>query len=83
MFADADPHVLEKSYGTVHLYKYLGTNSIRIIDVKWIMDVVGMVPFKYTHRETNFSEGKQYFAVEKMSFILVSKCEMDGFNEEE
>jgi hypothetical protein len=47
------------------------------------MDVVGMVPFKYTHGETNFSEGTQYFAVEKMSAVLIRKYGTDSFDEEE
>ena len=71
MFADADPHVLEESYGTLHLCTYLGANGIRIVDAKWITAVVGMVPFKYTRQETNYSEGEQYFTVEKMSATLI------------
>jgi len=47
-FSDPDPHVLEVSYRTLRLCTYLGVNGIRIIDAKWIMDVIGMVPFKDT-----------------------------------
>ena len=83
MFADADPHVFKESYGRLHLCTYLGVNGIQIIDTKWIMHVVGMVPFKYTHGEANYSEGKQYFAVEKMSAVLIGKCDADDPNEEE
>jgi hypothetical protein len=82
MFAEADPHVLEESYGMLHLCTYLGTSGIQIVNVKWIMDVVGMVPFKYTHGETNYSEGTQYFAVEKMSAVLNWKDGI-GSSEEE
>jgi hypothetical protein len=42
---------------------YLGANGIRIVNAKWIMDVIGMVPFEYTQGEINDLEGKQYFAV--------------------
>ena len=77
MFSDADPHVLEESYGTLHLCTYLGTKGIRIVDVKWITDVVGMVPFKYTKQETNYSEGKQYFAVEKMGAASIREGDSD------
>jgi hypothetical protein len=83
MFADADPNVLKKSYGTLHLCTYLGTNGIRIVDAKWITDVIGMVPFEYTHGEINYSEGKQYFAVEKMSAIMIGKGDTDNPDEEE
>ena len=83
MFADADSHVLKESYGTLHLCTYLGTNGIRIIDVKWITDVVGMVPFKYTQGETNYLEGRQYFAVEKMTAILIRKGNTDNPDEGE
>lgn len=78
MFAEADPHMIEQSYGTLHLCTYLGINGIQIVDVKWIVDVVGMVPFKYTHGQTNYSEGTQYFAVEKMSTVLNRKDGIGG-----
>jgi hypothetical protein len=83
MFADADPHVLKESYGTLHLCMYLGTNGIQTIDAKWITDVIWMVPFKYTQGETNYSEGKQYFAVEKMSTVLIGKDDKDDPDYEE
>ena len=83
MFADSDSDVFKESYGTLHLCKYLGMNHIRIVDVKWITDVVGMVPFKYTQGETNYSEGKQYFAVEKMSAVLIGKDDTDDPDDEE
>ena len=83
MFADADHHVLKESYGTLHLCTYLGANGICIVDAKWITGVVGMVPFKYTQGETNYSEGKQYFVVEKLSAALVRKDDTDDPGEEE
>jgi hypothetical protein len=83
MFEDADRDVFKESYGTLYLCKYLGANGIRIIDAKWITAVVGMVPFKYTHGETNYLEGKQYFAVEKMSGVLIPKHDTDNPDEEE
>lgn len=82
MFAEADPGVLNESYGTLHLCMYLGANGIQIVDAKWIMEVVGMVPFEYTHGETNYSEGTQYFVVEKMSSVLVEKYGTDTSDEE-
>lgn len=83
MFADADPQVLKESYETLHLCKYLGANGIRIVDAKWITDVVGMVPFRYTQGETNYSDGKQYFAVEKMGTVLFRRDDTDSPDEEE
>lgn len=83
MFADADPRMLEESYGMLHLCTYLGTKGVQVVDVKWITDIVRMVPFKYTQGETNYSEGKQYFAVEKMSGVLVWKDDTDNPDEEE
>ena len=83
MFAQADPHAVKDSYGILHLCTYLGMNGIQIVDAKWITEVVGMVPFKYTHGETNYSKGKQYFAVEKMSAVLIGKCDTDYSGEEE
>lgn len=82
LFAEADPDVFQKSYGTLHLCTYLGTDGIQIIDAKWIMKVVGMVPFKYLHGETDYSEGRQYFAVEKMSAVLNRKYGTGSSDEE-
>jgi hypothetical protein len=70
LFVEADPHVIEESYGMLHLCTYLGTDGIQIVDVKWITDIVRMVPFEYMHGETDYSEGTQYFVVEKMSTVL-------------
>ena len=81
-FSDPDPHVLEVSYRTLRLYTYLGVNGIQIIDAKWITDVIGMVPFKDTQRETNFLEGKEYFAVEKISTVFIRKDDTDNPEEE-
>jgi hypothetical protein len=60
-----------------------GANGIRIIDVKWITEVIRMVPFKYAQGETNYLEGKQYFAVEKMSAMLIGKCDTDDSGDKE
>jgi hypothetical protein len=73
MFAEADPQILEESYGTLHVCKYIGGNNVQIIDAKWITDVVGMVPFQHIRGEETYTEGKQYFAVEKMSAVLIRK----------
>jgi hypothetical protein len=83
MFTDTDPDVLKESYGTLHLCKYPGPNGIVIIDAKWITAVVGMVPFTYTHGERNYLEGKQYFAVEKMSGVLIPKHDADDPDDDE
>jgi hypothetical protein len=83
IFADADPNVLEESYRTLHLCTYLSTNGIWIVDAKWIIDVIRMVPFKYTQQETNYSEGKQYFMVEKLSAGLIWKGDTDSSNKGE
>jgi hypothetical protein len=77
IFSDADQEVFAESYGTLHICKYLGRNGIRIIDAKWITDVVGMVPFKFVCGEMGYAEGKQYFAVEKMSAVLIGRSDGD------
>jgi hypothetical protein len=53
MFGAADPQMSEESYGTLHVCKYLGRNGVEVIDAKWIMGVVGMVPFKNVCGEAN------------------------------
>lgn len=74
MFAEPDPCAFKDSHGTLHVCKYLGRNGTRVIDAKWITDVVGMVPFKYVQRQKDYVEDKQYFAVEKMSAVLIGRC---------
>ena len=83
MFIDGDPDVFKESYGALHLCKYLGINGIWIIDAKWITAAVGMVPFKYMQGERNYLEGKQYFAVEKMSSVLIPKHDTDSDDPDE
>lgn len=83
MFADADHQIFEESYGTLHVCKYLGGNGIQVIDAKWITDVVGMVPFQYVPGEETYAEGKQYFAVEKMSAVLIGKDDKDYSDQED
>lgn len=83
MFSEADPHVFKESYGTVLLCTYHGTNGIQIIDAKWITDVVGMVPFEYTQGQTNYLDGTQYFAVEKMSAVLKGTYDTHSSGDEE
>jgi hypothetical protein len=58
---------------TLHICKYLGRNGTWVIVMKWMMDIVRMVLFKYVQKETNYVEGKHYFAVEKMSAVLIGR----------
>jgi hypothetical protein len=77
MFSEPDRKVFAESHETLHVCKYLGGNGIQVIDAKWITSVVGMVPFKFAQGEMGYAEGKQYFAVEKMSAVLVGRCDGD------
>jgi hypothetical protein len=47
LFMEANSQVFKKSYKTLYLCTFLGTNGIQIVNAKWITDVVGIVPFKY------------------------------------
>jgi hypothetical protein len=78
MFGDTDPRIFKESYSTLHVCKYLGGNGTQVIDAKWIMDVVAMVPFKNIQKERGYTEGKQYFAVEKMSVALIGRSDSGG-----
>jgi hypothetical protein len=78
MFSEADPKMFAESHETLHVCKYLGQNGVRVIDAKWITSVVGMVPFKSVRGEMGYAEGKLYFAVEKMSAVLIGSDGDDG-----
>jgi hypothetical protein len=78
MFGNTDPQILKDSYATLHVCTYLGRPGTRIIDAKWITNVVAMVPFKHIQREINYFEGKRYFAVERMSAASIGRIHDEG-----
>jgi hypothetical protein len=44
-----------------------GNDTIEVVDVKWITDVVGMVPFQRPGSEQGEGASEEFFAVEKMA----------------
>ena len=85
MFGETDPKIFENSYGVLRVCKYLGKPETRVIDAKWITDIVAMVPFKHIQKEVNYVEGKLYFAVERMCAASIKRtpqAEDNGVDEE-
>ncbi|KAF8957135.1 hypothetical protein BDZ97DRAFT_1763202 [Flammula alnicola] len=61
-YSQPDPELLAASHGTFISCKYLGDNSLQVIDVSRIQSVVAMVPHKL---EKHRVEEKYYFLVER------------------
>ncbi|KAJ3001952.1 hypothetical protein NUW54_g6112 [Trametes sanguinea] len=74
IFGPRDPELFEASKKTVQLHTYQGTSSLRVIDVKSIRSVVGVIPDDgavgrdYETDYQHLHEGSQYFVVEKLGF---------------
>jgi hypothetical protein len=66
MYSEPDEDLLQASYTTLKVCKFLKEDGLRVIDAKWISDVVGMVPFTQRPAEEQLDE-EEYFVVEKMS----------------
>ncbi len=54
--------MLQESYNTVWVHEYVGHKSIKVIDAKKIISVVGMVPYESYE---DLGEVNRFFLVEK------------------
>ena len=63
MYSPPDPRILEDTYSTTKVCTHLGDDGVRIVDVKWIHEVVAMIPFTCTGRRSDISE---YYVLEDM-----------------
>ncbi|KJA18806.1 hypothetical protein HYPSUDRAFT_144447 [Hypholoma sublateritium FD-334 SS-4] len=68
VYSQPDPQLLEASHGAFVSCKYLGDDSIQVIDVSQIHSVVAMVPHKLEGHETG---DKHYFLVERPGLDVV------------
>ncbi|KAL0571300.1 hypothetical protein V5O48_010665 [Marasmius crinis-equi] len=68
VFSEPDQDLLEKSYKTVYLCRYQGQGAMKVIGVKQIKALVGMVPdFRISAEKTTITPPDLYFLVEKPS----------------
>ncbi|KAI0349238.1 hypothetical protein OH77DRAFT_1415387 [Trametes cingulata] len=74
VFGPCDEGLYERSRKTVQLHTYQGNSCLRVVDVKSICSVVGMIPDKGAQDvdfETDYvhlHHGSEYFLVEKLGF---------------
>ncbi len=54
--------MFQESYNTVWVHEYFGHKSIRVIDAKKIISVVGMVPYESYE---DLEQANRFFLVEK------------------
>ena len=62
-----DPHLLNDSYGTLHVCRFPGEEGVVVVDAKSLTDVVGMVPFNRPVQERGDSNLREFFPIEKIS----------------
>ncbi|KAG6895036.1 hypothetical protein C0992_003433 [Termitomyces sp. T32_za158] len=81
VFSPPDPILLEKSSSTVYACSYLGTRSLKVIDVCQIKSVVAMIPdFEVTAAGVIQMPTDKYFLVEKLGLditVLLGEKEED------
>jgi hypothetical protein len=63
MYSPPDPQILEDTYSTTKVCRLLGDDGVKIVDVKWIREVVAMIPFTCSGRHSDSSE---YYLLEDM-----------------
>ncbi|KAJ3001526.1 hypothetical protein NUW54_g6368 [Trametes sanguinea] len=86
VFAPCDMQLYHLSKKNVQLHRYLGNSELRIIDVKSIRSVVGMIPDNgadgqdYGTDYTHLHEGLSYFVVEKLGFEVRLRSSVDPEN---
>ena len=67
LYSPADEYLVNHSHGTLIVCRYQGEAAFVVIDVKSILSVVAMVPFRYA--VDNLYE--QYFMIEKIGLEVV------------
>ncbi len=68
VYSQPDPQLLEASHGAFVSCKYLGDDSIQVIDVSQIHSVVAMIPHKLEKHEVG---DMHYFLVERPGLDVV------------
>jgi hypothetical protein len=67
MFTLPDPLLLNESYGTLHVCKFLHDEGVEVVDAKCLTDVIGMVPFSRPVQERGDLDQGEFFPIEKIS----------------
>ncbi|KAI0706255.1 hypothetical protein C8T65DRAFT_577277 [Cerioporus squamosus] len=76
VFAPRDALLYQKSSKTIELMEHRGDEAIRVINIKSIRAVVGMIPDKvitldeYKNDHRHLHAGRKYFVMEKMGYAL-------------
>jgi hypothetical protein len=67
LYSPPDEHLLQHSHNTLIVCRYQGEETLVIIDVKSILSVVAMVPFRYAINGLD----NYYFMIEKIGLDVV------------
>jgi hypothetical protein len=68
MYSPPDPQILEETYSTTKVCTHLGDDGVKIVDVKWIHEVVAMIPFTRRGRDS------EYYLLEDMHVGQAELC---------
>jgi hypothetical protein len=77
MFTLPDPLLLNESYGTLHVCRFLCEEGVEVVDAKSLTDVVGMVPFSRPAQERGDLHQGEFFPIEKISLTSTQITEDD------
>ena len=87
MYSTPDAFLLQESSGTLWVCKYLGNTALRVVDAKCIESVVAMVPWDDEDNEDEedkqYTEGDEFFVVEKLGLEMASMAGVDEEADEE
>jgi len=73
MYSTPDPQIREDTYNTVNVCTHLGQGGIRIIDAKWICEVIAMIPFMSNSDACEDGNVSRYYLLEDMSLGRVER----------
>jgi hypothetical protein len=67
LYSPPNQYLLDNSSGALIVCRYQGERTLVVIDVKWILSVVAMVPFRYRVDGLD----NYYFMIEKIGLDVV------------
>lgn len=88
LYSKADPEVFKLSFGTISCCEYRGEAALRVIPIKTIIAVVGMVPAPTIAGGLQNPNNNRFFVAEKMGLGTIhladnSDIDLDDSDDEE
>ncbi|KAF8350962.1 hypothetical protein F5887DRAFT_189133 [Amanita rubescens] len=84
LYSDPIPGLLEDSFETLHVCKYLGSLSIAVVDVRVIQSLVAMIPFPLSEQEAPDARlSNTFFVGEKLALQENGQPTSDDLEDDE